>query len=253
MSIIARLSKALRAQQWRTAAYEFLLIFLAVLGGLYADEYRETISQRQRLKEYVDGFIKDLEADSAQLTLDSIRFNAKCEQAKYVIWHADDADLRTRVRVIIHTRYLWMDSNIRELSQRTLLAVEQRGDLALLSKSSLLDSVTTFYKRTIQMQKGQNEAKINVMIALMASLGDVFDGVLLHEIRNQVDGIDTLEIESLWKKRPQLFIDAVRRNHFLVHLQFLHGNHNSTKILLNEQMHACTLLRRRLIAYRATL
>lgn len=253
MSIIARLSKALRAQQWRTAVYEFLLIFLAVLGGLYADEYRETIGQRQRLTEYVDGFIKELEADSAQLARDSIRLNAKSEQTQYVIRHVDDTDLRTRARVAMYIRDQFLDSYIQELPQRTLSAVAQRGDLALLSKSSLLDSVAIFYNYSLQGQRRQLEAHNITLTVLRGSVGDVFDGVILHEIRNRWPTIDTLEIESLLKQRSQILSDAVRRNHFLVHLQFLHGVQKMSKSILNRQLHACIQLRRRLIAYRATL
>src|ERR1700689_2896332 len=46
---------------------EFLMIFLAVTMGFFAESIRENISDREREKQYMESMIEDLKSDTAQL------------------------------------------------------------------------------------------------------------------------------------------------------------------------------------------
>src|SRR5258705_7460760 len=48
---------------------EFLMIFLAVTMGFFAESYREHLSDRTKEKEYIKSMVEDLETDSAFLEL----------------------------------------------------------------------------------------------------------------------------------------------------------------------------------------
>ncbi len=54
---------------------EFLMIFLAVTMGFFAETIREGISEHSRAKEFASSMMKDLEADTAQLNNYSSYFN----------------------------------------------------------------------------------------------------------------------------------------------------------------------------------
>src|SRR5262249_361486 len=46
---------------------EFIMIFLAVTLGFFAESYREYLSDRSREKEYINSLLEDLKSDSAFL------------------------------------------------------------------------------------------------------------------------------------------------------------------------------------------
>src|SRR5580704_7746635 len=54
---------------------EFLMIFLAVTMGFFAETIREGISEHGRAKEFASSMIKDLEEDTIQLKGYSTYFN----------------------------------------------------------------------------------------------------------------------------------------------------------------------------------
>src|SRR5947208_8223134 len=73
---------------------EFLMIFLAVTLGFFAESYREHLTDRSKEKEYIKSMVEDLETDSAFLAL-SIN--------KLIPYHSK-----------------WLDSTIHLLSTRDL-------------------------------------------------------------------------------------------------------------------------------------
>jgi hypothetical protein len=54
---------------------EFLMIFLAVTLGFFAETMRENINEHSRAKEFARSMVKDLEADTAQLRTYRVYFN----------------------------------------------------------------------------------------------------------------------------------------------------------------------------------
>ena len=46
---------------------EFLMIFLAVTMGFFAEQIRENFTERNKEKEYMGSFVKDLKMDTAML------------------------------------------------------------------------------------------------------------------------------------------------------------------------------------------
>jgi hypothetical protein len=49
---------------WKEYFLEFLMIFLAVTMGFFAETIRENISERAKGREYIQSFVQDLQADT---------------------------------------------------------------------------------------------------------------------------------------------------------------------------------------------
>jgi hypothetical protein len=47
---------------------EFIMIFLAVTLGFFAESYREHLSDRSKEKEYISSLIEDIKIDTTQLS-----------------------------------------------------------------------------------------------------------------------------------------------------------------------------------------
>src|SRR4030095_13300515 len=56
-------------KKWKEYFIEFLMIFLAVTMGFFAESYREYLSDRTKEKEYIRAIIEDLKNDSSFLVL----------------------------------------------------------------------------------------------------------------------------------------------------------------------------------------
>src|SRR6476620_2575759 len=58
-----------KPKKWKEYFLEFLMIFLAVTMGFFAESFREHLSDRSKEKEYIKSMVEDLETDSAFLEL----------------------------------------------------------------------------------------------------------------------------------------------------------------------------------------
>ena len=58
-----------RPKKWKEYFLEFLMIFLAVTMGFFAESYREHLNDRSKEKDYIKSMVEDLETDSAFLEL----------------------------------------------------------------------------------------------------------------------------------------------------------------------------------------
>jgi len=56
-----------KSKRWKEYLLEGLMIFVAVMLGFFAESLRENMGDRQKEKEYISSFIKNLEDDTANL------------------------------------------------------------------------------------------------------------------------------------------------------------------------------------------
>ena len=55
-------------KKWTHYLWEFLMLFLAVFCGFFAENMRENVVDRHREKDYIISMIEDLKADTANLS-----------------------------------------------------------------------------------------------------------------------------------------------------------------------------------------
>ncbi len=58
-----------KPKKWKEYFLEFLMIFLAVTMGFFAESYREHLVERTKEREYVKSLVEDLKSDSAFLSI----------------------------------------------------------------------------------------------------------------------------------------------------------------------------------------
>lgn len=54
-------------KKWKEYFLEFLMIFLAVTLGFFAETYREKISEKHREKDYIAGLINNIRGNTSEL------------------------------------------------------------------------------------------------------------------------------------------------------------------------------------------
>jgi len=125
---------------------EFLMIFLAVTMGFIAESIREHISDRSKEHEYIEGMIKDLKVDTANLKfvinkgneqlrgLDTLK---KIQREKLSDFKVQDSLYK------YSTRYLF-GLNPFKSDDITLIQLRNAGGYRLIRKAGAVDSIAQY-------------------------------------------------------------------------------------------------------------
>jgi hypothetical protein len=126
---------------------EFLMIFLAVTMGFFAENIREHLADVNKEKEYIQSFIEDLKSDTTKIkqvlhfeqhlkleAIDSLLLLLNTHQIK---GHENDLYYFGRIA----TRYPIFQSNDRTISQ-----LKNSGSLRLIRNEIMADSIISYQK-----------------------------------------------------------------------------------------------------------
>ena len=123
---------------------EFLMIFLAVTMGFFAENIRENISDRQKEHADIIGLMKNLTSDSVTIEsglqdyqaneIDIASFMALIKTGKY------KEDLQTLYRMAYKTR----GSRVFEYSNVTFQQLESSGDMRLISDDKIRNDLVNY-------------------------------------------------------------------------------------------------------------
>jgi hypothetical protein len=126
---------------------EFLMIFLAVTLGFIAENIREGISDRNKEKEYIESMIQDLKTDTAQS-------RAIMTSLRKQIYGMDTLEMLLTPDInkndsAVFTCYLLHNSihnqHAMNFSDRTITQLFSSGNMRLINKQSISDSITDYY------------------------------------------------------------------------------------------------------------
>ncbi len=62
-----------KPKPWKEYLLEFIMIFLAVTMGFFAENLRERISNNEKGEKYIESLIEDLQADTTKIGYNKIR------------------------------------------------------------------------------------------------------------------------------------------------------------------------------------
>jgi hypothetical protein len=207
---------------------EFLMIFLAVTLGFFAESYREYSVEKSRAKQYAGSLIHDLEKDTAMVGVD-IRnmayINARIDSLSYLLKRNKISSL-TNVQLFAYTHfgceyrpYTW--------SRASLDEIKSSGSLRYFDSDSII-------------------MKISAYDALTKHLDEDFRGDAAHNDRVSqkknriVDGNYGLADSLItWRTNPDSIIRIVLQNRSLnsqPDLVPLTGDANEIKSLMNDYL-----------------
>lgn len=136
-----------KPKRWKEYILEFLMIFLAVTMGFIAESLRENINNKERLHNYIQSLISDLNTDVAMYD-SSIAFNnSHKEMIESIIVGLSEPkkDLR---KVYLMARLLTMGSSVVYPTTKTFEQMKSSGDMRLIRKQFIADSIGMYYQWT---------------------------------------------------------------------------------------------------------
>lgn len=138
-----------KPKRWKEYFLEFLMIFLAVTMGFFAESLRENINNKERLHNYIQSLVSDLKSDLAMYD-SSIAFNNSHKEmidSIIVGLNGPKKDLR---KVYLMARKLTMGSSVLSPNTKTFEQMKSSGDMRLIRKQFIADSIGMYYQWTIK-------------------------------------------------------------------------------------------------------
>ena len=161
---------------------EFIMIFLAVTLGFFAEQMRESVADHNRGKEFMKSMVEDLKTDTANISSFSIKANVALIQMDSLIHLMRSPDrVQYGKRMYYFGRAITTKLGRFGLNDRTYVEMKNSGSLRLITDDVLSDSVSKYYASQTHF-KEQAEIQIDEMTEYIHSAVKVFDGAVFQNM-----------------------------------------------------------------------
>jgi hypothetical protein len=153
-------------KKWKDYLLEFLMIFLAVTLGFFAEGLREHMSEKRIEKEYMESFVADLNADIERfnviIPIEETSING-LDTLLSTIAHIPFNDSDTRMLYYLSRKYT-MSIEPMSYSLGTITQLKNSGGLRLISNKTASDSIISYNKTVDDIMSVLNFAEHDFMI-----------------------------------------------------------------------------------------
>jgi hypothetical protein len=127
---------------------EFLMIFLAVTMGFFAEQIRESFVEHNHEKEYIQSFYEDLSQDQKNLPALSDWIQTDINVCDSLKLRLKNVTIKTKANdIYVDFRFLIRQLGIKNfVTHRTILQLQNAGEMRLIRNKQVTDSILEYYK-----------------------------------------------------------------------------------------------------------
>ena len=207
---------------------EFLMIFLAVTLGFFAESYREYSLEKSRAKQYAASLVHDLEKDTAMVgvgIMNMTYINARIDSLSLLL-KSNKIERLTNVQLFAYTNfgcqyrpYTW--------SRASLDEIKSSGSLRYFDNDSIIMKISAYDALTKHLDEDFS--------------GDVERNDRVSQKRNGIvdENYGLADSVITWKTTPDSIMRIVLQNRHLNNepdLSLLTNNTNDIKSLMNDYL-----------------
>ena len=209
-------------KKWKEYFLEFLMIFLAVTMGFFAENIREHISENRKETEYIKGLVEDFETDTTLMNGAIIYNDSKLYKDTLLLRilygsKTDSGNLRK-----IYALYAQTTNFDPEFyDSRTFDLLKNTGDLKLIRNDKVLKRVSDYYRRTASEKTFSNEIQ-EALVTTYNFSHKCFDGYAAEKLPgNKLSLITNNEeiVKEYANSLYQLSIDFIEYKRHLLALR----------------------------------
>ncbi len=223
---------------------EFLMIFLAVTMGFFAENIREDISDSTHANEYVKSMISDLKNDvSMYKTNDSIN-NAYCDMIDTIFTLLKSNSNRGEIYYLAR-KLTMLGSMGPSINAKTYLQMTSTGTFRLIKNRFVADSIAIYYQfiKLFDDWSELHRARINNLIFLNDKL---FNADVFFSIYKAI-GSDNDSLQKILQSNPAFMTNDVHEiNAITMQYQYYYGflklMNNRTSVALKQAQALISLL-----------
>lgn len=132
-----------KPKPWKEYLLEYLMIFLAVMTGFFAESYREHLGDRAKETEYMRGMVQDLKADTAEIRATEIRFKNACRiiDTMLTCLKSDNPDPAIINHAITHEFWTYTGFSY---NNHTVQQLKSSGNFRLVLNKAVADSILKY-------------------------------------------------------------------------------------------------------------
>jgi hypothetical protein len=226
-------------KKWAEYFLEFLMIFLAVTLGFFAETIRETTTEHKRAKEFASAMFKDLRHDTTQLNSYKQYFTAAANYIDTLMQLLRTEELKNIPTGKLYWYGLWGGAHRYFISNdATFQQMKSSGSLRYF-KQTIADDVAN-YDRFCRVMQDLDEKQHGVYLEVRKIRAQLFD-FRYNDVANNIEQERRHtgyygKVDSFLKTNPPLLsFDKTLFNQYieLVRSRFLRTNISTADSLLN--------------------
>jgi hypothetical protein len=170
-----------KPKPWKEYLLEYLMIFLAVMTGFFAESYREHLSERSKEHEYAVSIKKDLLADTANLNIWIPANLTRAAKLDTLISYLETPGFVKDGSNMYYLARLSTRNSIFAPSDNTFLEMKSSGNLRLIRNRDIINGLMNFEQSITEYNNLLDiEGKENVMSYPL--LGQLFDASIFNKM-----------------------------------------------------------------------
>lgn len=221
-------------KKWGEYLLEFLMLFLAVTLGFFAENLREHVTEQRRAKAYAISMIRDLKDDTIQLRIYKEYFDDAVTNIDTLLELLSSAQPKDIPSGKLYWYGLWGGATIHFIpNDATFQQMKSSGTLLYFSKN--IASHAARYDRFCRRIAGFEEKQLGVYVEVRKSRAQIFD-FRYNAIANTLAQVrkpyrDYSKVDSFINTNPPLLsVDKILFNQYveLVRSRFIRSSNIAT-------------------------
>jgi hypothetical protein len=131
-------------KNWKSYFWEFLMLFLAVSLGFYAENTRETILHKKEVKTQLNSMLSDLQSDVTLFDSVTVRNSHGAQMADSLI-ELLHSDISNTTEIYFAARTVTANLGYYYTNSKSFEQLKTAGLLRYIKDKELLDSIGTYY------------------------------------------------------------------------------------------------------------
>jgi len=219
-----------KPKKWKEYFLEFLMIFLAVTMGFFAETIRERISEKHRERDYIVGLINNLQNDTSNLKRIMNENNLELKGIDSLMKVSKNNFTNSSVQdsIFFYALKYTFNLHIFQFNDLTLVQLRNAGGYSLIKTDNVADSIALYESNNNNIQI-QERFYTDYYIQTWATFKQIFDGTLSrkffhsYETTNKIPS-DIYVLISKDEEKMQLFF-----NNYWTFANVLDGYNNMLK------------------------
>jgi hypothetical protein len=169
-------------KRWKEYLLEFMMIFLAVTLGFFAESLRETISDKQKEKEYIFSLVQNMKDDTAVFNSVIQENEAKKNKLEKLLSLSSKNIQDTGVRRLFYTYALSAISfySVFKSNDATMLQLKNSGGFRFIKKDHVADSIAK-YDNYVKIIYAAEDLYVRVTNDALKATLEVMDYTIVHD------------------------------------------------------------------------
>ena len=191
-------------KNWKSYSFEFVILFIAVMAGFWAGNWRERLSDRRREKEYIRFLIIDLNSDKAKLNTLKNNLETRNAYLDTLIAEFNPDNLKNNSNQLhfyaMHITMIVSVSGI-DVTNGAVTLLENDG-FRVIQRRSIIDSVFLYYEGVKRINNHyeelleSNHEMLSTMMEISTSKYSASNGI--HS--SQINSIRRKEMHARFSK-----------------------------------------------------